>query len=901
MACLYDLARIKISRRCNGYYLRWYYNGWHYWLFATGKVIFATQGEKYRTLGTQKLVVGSTQLTEEQTTAIRTITNTREIYIYTDAGWGVVRIESAAWQVYNNLTHGYDIEITLVVGSRAVSATGFSPAIQLPAIPPSYAYCETLLIGTQIWMCLNYDQATPGSRVYNNDEDNRTPFGGLYTHAQVMTPGFCPVGWHVPTIAEWLTLINYVGDLTDGGKLKRDGYTYWSFPNTGANNEEDFDMRSTGAYGYEFPAGITYHDIYEVALLWAQDGFVRFDYNLGTVSVNYFTVPNYYYGVRLIKDGCFFDPVVATAATTEGNTNFYANWNVCVGATGYFLDVSTDPAFGSFVPGFNNLSVGNVLTYNVTGLSPGVTYYYRLRAEGGGCSTSTSSNVISQTTPGAMLVTARGTGTGVAILIVKVAAGCTITLDGTAKFYSDVAGTLNESSSWTPTPGSLQTRYVRCPSGTANLLFNNVTLLQSLGHASSPSSGNPGWTYNVLVPAQFANTPRLTANNIIYFPNCTDIALSDQTLNYITVALGDLSAGLVSTYLYPYGTVTGTTADVPATCTILGLNFTSNLISGNVSALPAGLLQCSVGTGNTITGDVADLPPSMTYLNLTGSNTLSGDVADLPATMYQMYIVGNNTITGDVADFPASLVICDIYGANTVSGNITDVLDTVTRLVLGGSNTLTGDIVNFPTGMTYFVITGSNTLSGGFTGLPNGLIYFEVGGNNTISGDLADLPPNISRVWITGANTVNGSIASLPASVTTLNIGGSNVISGTLANIPTNCFQFVLAGLNTISGDVGDMTETTYYFLLTGLNTVSDYTGKPWTKPGYYFYLIPTGVGGLSSAEIDQLLIDMDTDCAFSGSVSKTIVVQGTNGAPTATSLAARTSLIAKGVTLLTN
>ena len=49
------------------------------------------------------------------------------------------------------------------------------------------------------------------------------------------------------------------------------------------------------------------------------------------------------------------------------------------------------------LPGYNNLSVGNVLTYPVTGLSIYSTYYYRLRA-GNSSGIGPVSNVITVTT-----------------------------------------------------------------------------------------------------------------------------------------------------------------------------------------------------------------------------------------------------------------------------------------------------------------------------------------------------------------------------------------------------------------------------------------------------------------------------------------------------------------------
>ncbi len=70
----------------------------------------------------------------------------------------------------------------------------------------------------------------------------------------------------------------------------------------------------------------------------------------------------------------------AIAATNITGTTFEANWNSSAGATSYFLDVATDIGFTTFVAGFNNFNVGNVTTYNVTGLINNTTYYYRIRA-----------------------------------------------------------------------------------------------------------------------------------------------------------------------------------------------------------------------------------------------------------------------------------------------------------------------------------------------------------------------------------------------------------------------------------------------------------------------------------------------------------------------------------------
>ncbi|MBL0236957.1 MAG: hypothetical protein IPQ02_10170 [Saprospiraceae bacterium] len=71
---------------------------------------------------------------------------------------------------------------------------------------------------------------------------------------------------------------------------------------------------------------------------------------------------------------------VATTATNITFPSFAANWQASLGATAYILDVSTSPTFSTLLPNYNNRNVGNVLSFNVTGLVSSQTYYYRVRA-----------------------------------------------------------------------------------------------------------------------------------------------------------------------------------------------------------------------------------------------------------------------------------------------------------------------------------------------------------------------------------------------------------------------------------------------------------------------------------------------------------------------------------------
>lgn len=72
-------------------------------------------------------------------------------------------------------------------------------------------------------------------------------------------------------------------------------------------------------------------------------------------------------------------PVVLSASEVD-TRRFFANWEVVNGADSYKLDVATDSSFTDYVSGYQNLDVGNVTSYQVTGVFPGTDYIYRIRA-----------------------------------------------------------------------------------------------------------------------------------------------------------------------------------------------------------------------------------------------------------------------------------------------------------------------------------------------------------------------------------------------------------------------------------------------------------------------------------------------------------------------------------------
>lgn len=91
------------------------------------------------------------------------------------------------------------------------------------------------------------------------------------------------------------------------------------------------------------------------------------------------------------------DAPTALDASDITDVSFVANWDYTENTLGFYLDVAEDSAFTSMVAGYDNLDVGLVNEYDVTGLMGFLSYYYRLRGYND-YGTSGNSNTITLTT-----------------------------------------------------------------------------------------------------------------------------------------------------------------------------------------------------------------------------------------------------------------------------------------------------------------------------------------------------------------------------------------------------------------------------------------------------------------------------------------------------------------------
>jgi len=159
------------------------------------------------------------------------------------------------------------------------TANGFSSCGGVSDIDGNFY--SSVLIGNQCWTQSNlktnryqngdnistglnnsqWSSTTSGAyAIYNNNSVNDGLFGKLYNHYAVTdSRGLCPTGWHVPSDAEWTSLVsNLGGTFVAGGLLKSTAIQPipggWNMPNTGATNNSGFTalpggVRADDGYG----------------------------------------------------------------------------------------------------------------------------------------------------------------------------------------------------------------------------------------------------------------------------------------------------------------------------------------------------------------------------------------------------------------------------------------------------------------------------------------------------------------------------------------------------------------------------------------------------------------------------------------------------------------------------
>lgn len=160
---------------------------------------------------------------------------------------------------------------------------------------------KTVKIGGQWWMAQNLNYETDSSFCYKDSVEFCEKYGRLYTWDAVVD--VCPDGWHLPSKAEWETLITAVGGQATAGKMLKS--------TSGGKGSDAFGFSALPAGyrvkggGYLYAGAHTFFRSSTVSSTEINNGpysaFLDFnaDYAAGMSSDDY---NNYGFSVRCLKD-----------------------------------------------------------------------------------------------------------------------------------------------------------------------------------------------------------------------------------------------------------------------------------------------------------------------------------------------------------------------------------------------------------------------------------------------------------------------------------------------------------------------------------------------------------------------------------------------------------------------
>ncbi len=139
--------------------------------------------------------------------------------------------------VYQTVRIEYDFALSLYMAEN-LKTTKYNDGTPI-VNEPSASLWNNLTSGAYCW--------------YNNDVNNKNIYGALYNWYAVNTEKLCPTGWTVDTFYGWRSFRDAI---VTSGKIKEQGTSHWTSPNTGATNETGFTALPGGyrarTYGSDF-------------------------------------------------------------------------------------------------------------------------------------------------------------------------------------------------------------------------------------------------------------------------------------------------------------------------------------------------------------------------------------------------------------------------------------------------------------------------------------------------------------------------------------------------------------------------------------------------------------------------------------------------------------------------
>ena len=204
--------------------------------------------------------------------------------------------------------------------SGSIILSSGPPCPGLPIVTYAGKVYNTVQIGNQCWLKENLYVGTmiPGSDTakdngiiekycYNNDPANCNTYGGLYQWNEAMqyttaegAQGICPSGWHIPTYAEFQTLITAVNG--DGNALKAIGQG--TVDGAGTNTSGFSALLSGYRYGSGTFGSLSYYAYFWSSTEYYSTGayYMFLHYSYSSIHLVYYSYEASGFSVRCVKD-----------------------------------------------------------------------------------------------------------------------------------------------------------------------------------------------------------------------------------------------------------------------------------------------------------------------------------------------------------------------------------------------------------------------------------------------------------------------------------------------------------------------------------------------------------------------------------------------------------------------
>lgn len=352
------------------------------------------------------------------------------------------------------------------------------------------------------------------------------------------------------------------------------------------------------------------------------------------------------------------------------------NW-ACSGAHETEIYVSVDSVAYSLL---DTVTEG-VVTYDDINDYVTHTVKYKLRAKGAD-TTSGFSNTVNDILE--FVFTSTGDGSGLGVFNLMPSVETTMTIDGTGRFYDDLAGTTNERDSQVLTADALNRVYIKVPSGIATVRVKNI-ITQWGDNFRGSAELDDGWDTYVYGDHSSLNCPSVSIDVATMTRNTSINVFGLNTIH------GDLSGNSIMTYMeIADGTPNHTTpGHGGATC------------GGDISLMP--LDTFDVWDDTHFTGTCESAGMKVIWCN--GLNEVTFNISAMPLlkTLIEL-AAGSCMVIGDISLCP-DIAFVQTYHCAGLTGSMDGLTNLQFNQMWQDSNVTITRFVNM-TKLDYFRIEG---------------------------------------------------------------------------------------------------------------------------------------------------------------------------------------------------